>query len=60
MSLKLGLHLPSAGPGASAEAIVEVARAAESLEFDSVWMFDHLFTPTDLESAHPYSRDGSY
>ncbi|HWC13145.1 MAG TPA: TIGR03619 family F420-dependent LLM class oxidoreductase, partial [Actinomycetota bacterium] len=58
--MEIGLHLPSAQPAASAEGILEVARAAERLEFDSLWMFDHLFTPTGIESKYPYSRDGDY
>jgi probable F420-dependent oxidoreductase len=58
--LRFGLHLPSAQPGANADDILGVAQSAESLGFDSVWMFDHLFTPTNLGSRYPYSRDGSY
>lgn len=58
--MKIGLHLPNAGAGATAAGILEVARAAERLDLDSVWMFDHLFTPADLRSAYPYSRDGAY
>lgn len=58
--MRFGLHLPSAQPGANAEDIVAVAQTAERLGFDSVWMFDHLFTPVDLDSKYPYSRDGSY
>ena len=58
--MDIGLHLPSAQPAASAEGILEVARGAERLGFDSVWMFDHLFTPTGIESKYPYSRDGDY
>ncbi|MFP5352376.1 MAG: LLM class F420-dependent oxidoreductase [Actinomycetota bacterium] len=58
--MRFGLHLPSAQPGANASDVIDVARAAERLGFDSVWMFDHLFTPTDLDSKYPYSRDGSY
>lgn len=58
--MKLGLQVPSAQPGASAEGILAVAKAAERLGFDGVWMFDHLFTPTDIESKYPYTRDGSY
>jgi probable F420-dependent oxidoreductase len=58
--VEFGLHLPSAGPGASAEQILNTARSAESLGFDSVWMFDHLFTPVGIESKYPYTRDGSY
>lgn len=58
--MRFGLHLPSAQPGANATDILEVARTAERLDFDSVWMFDHLFTPAELDSKYPYSRDGSY
>ncbi len=58
--MEIGLHLPSAQPGASAEGILEVARAAERLDFGGVWMFDHLFTPVGIESKYPYSRDGAY
>ena len=58
--MRFGLHLPSAQPGANASDVLDVARTAEKLGFDSVWMFDHLFTPTDLDSKYPYSRDGSY
>lgn len=58
--MKVGLHLPSAQPGASAHGVLQVARTAERLSYDSVWMFDHLFTPSDLGSRYPYSRDGSY
>lgn len=58
--MRFGLHLPSAQPGANAADILAVAQSAERLELDSVWMFDHLFTPVGLESKYPYSRDGSY
>lgn len=58
--MDIGLHLPTAQPGASAAGILEVATAAERIGFDTVWMFDHLFTPSDLDSKYPYSRDGSY
>ena len=58
--MRFGLHLPSAQPGANAADILAVAQTAERLNFDSVWMFDHLFTPVELGSKYPYSRDGSY
>lgn len=58
--MEIGLHLPSAQPGASPEGILQVARAAEGHGFDTVWMFDHLFTPTGLDSKYPYSREGDY
>ncbi|HEU4481268.1 MAG TPA: TIGR03619 family F420-dependent LLM class oxidoreductase [Actinomycetota bacterium] len=58
--MEVGFHLPSAQPAADADGILGVAKTVERLGFDSVWMFDHLFTPTGLESQYPYSRDGSY
>ena len=58
--MEIGLHLPSAQPGASVEGILHVARVAEDQGLDSVWMFDHLFTPTAIESKYPYTREGDY
>lgn len=58
--MELGIHLPSSQPGANAGDVLAVAKKAEELGFDAVWFFDHLFTPTDLDSKYPYSRDGSY
>jgi probable F420-dependent oxidoreductase len=58
--MEFGLHLPNAGPFANGPDIMRVARAAEELGYHSVWLFDHLFTPTNLDSKYPYSPDGSY
>jgi len=58
--MRFGLHLPSAQAGANANDILAVARAADRLGYDSVWMFDHLFTPVELESKYPYSSRGTY
>lgn len=58
--MKIGVHLPTAQPGADAASILRVAREAERLGFDSVWMFDHLLTPVALESKYPYAKGGAY
>ncbi|MFN2594852.1 MAG: LLM class F420-dependent oxidoreductase [Actinomycetota bacterium] len=58
--LKFGLQLPNSLAGTDETAILASARIAERFGMDSVWMFDHLFTPADLDSKYPYSRDGSY
>jgi probable F420-dependent oxidoreductase len=58
--MEFGLHLPNAGPFANGPDILRVAQAAEELGYHSVWLFDHLFTPTNLESKYPYTADGSY
>ena len=52
-----GIHLPQAGPAASADAISEVAGLADSLGFEDVWVSDHLIIPADAKyppSAYIY------
>ncbi len=39
---------------------MKVALAAEAAGYGSVWLFDHLFTPTKLDSSYPFAADGSY
>jgi probable F420-dependent oxidoreductase len=39
------MHLPQAGPAASAESLQAVARQAESLGFGDVWVSDHIAIP---------------
>jgi probable F420-dependent oxidoreductase len=46
MSIKLGVHLPVAGRGASPEAIAQVAEEAERIGLDSVWSWERLMRPT--------------
>jgi probable F420-dependent oxidoreductase len=46
MSIKLGMHLPVAGRGASPEAIAQVAEEAERIGLDSVWSWERLMRPT--------------
>jgi probable F420-dependent oxidoreductase len=45
-SIKLGVHLPMAGRGASPKAIVQVAEEAERIGLDSVWSWERLMRPT--------------
>jgi probable F420-dependent oxidoreductase len=45
-SIKLGVHLPVAGPSASPEAIARVAEQAEQVGVDSVWAWERLMRPT--------------
>ncbi|MHB8463392.1 MAG: TIGR03619 family F420-dependent LLM class oxidoreductase [Acidimicrobiales bacterium] len=58
--MDFGLHLPNAGLVPEGPGIIRVAQAAEAAGFHSVWLFDHLFTPSQLESKYPYTADGSY
>jgi len=45
--VKFGVHLPQSGPAASASAIERVAVQAEELDFDDVWVSDHVVLPRD-------------
>src|ERR1700712_1902811 len=45
-SIKLGVHLPVAGRGATPESIAKVAEEAERVGLDSVWVWDRLMRPT--------------
>ena len=58
--MEFGLHLPNSGPFTDGGSIIRLARFAESEGFHSVWLFDHLFSPVELESPYPYSADGAY
>ena len=56
--MRVGLYLPQIGATARADRIVELARAAESGGFDSLWALDHVVLRDDYESRYPYSPDG--
>ena len=50
--MRLGFNLPQLGPAASPEAIIQVARRAEELGYDSLWVTDRLVpSPQQLRSA---------
>jgi len=50
-AMKLGVHLPVAGRGASPEAIVQVATEAERAGLDSVWSWERLMRPTESKAC---------
>jgi probable F420-dependent oxidoreductase len=56
--MKYGLHLPHFGALATPEFMGDTARQAEALGFDSLWLSDHLFVPTEITSEYPYRSDG--
>jgi len=51
---RFGIQLPTFGPAATAELIVQTAQAAETLGFASVWANDHILVPPSLDP--PYGR----
>ena len=58
--LRLGFVLPHIGPLAGPEAIVDVARRAEALGYDSVWVSERLLCPLQPRTAYPATLDGSW
>lgn len=58
--MKLGFGLPLAGPKATREGIVSVARKAEELGFDSLWTWERLLVPVQPQTPYIATPDGSY
>lgn len=56
--MKLGIALPHFGPYADPQAIVAVARKAESLGFSSLWVLDRLLWPVEPASKYPGNPRG--
>jgi probable F420-dependent oxidoreductase len=56
--MKLGVQVPHFGPNASPEGVLEVARRAEEMELDAVWVSDHVVFPTAANSSYPHSSKG--
>ena len=52
--MKIGVPLFLLRP----EQLAPVARRAETLGFESVWVPEHLVFPTEIRSRYPYSPDG--
>jgi probable F420-dependent oxidoreductase len=56
--MRFGVHLVASGKMIEGDKIARVARRAEELGYDSLWVSDHIIFPTELRSAYPYSPDG--
>jgi probable F420-dependent oxidoreductase len=56
--MRFGVHLVAAGKMIEGEKIARVARRAEELGYDSLWVSDHIIFPAVLRSPYPYSPDG--
>jgi probable F420-dependent oxidoreductase len=55
-----GLDVGIYGRLAVPDAILRVARLADELEFDSVWLADHVAFPAAFSSTYPYSATGNF
>jgi probable F420-dependent oxidoreductase len=54
--LRVGITLPNYGPLAGPQNLTRLARRAEALGFDSIWVADHLVMPRDTASVYPFDR----
>ncbi len=54
MRVKFGVCLPNFGKNSSRESITKIAKAAEELGYDSIWVTDHILMPRNL--SYPYGR----
>ena len=56
--MKIGISLPQLGPQATPENLKSVARLAEEIGYDSVWVLERLLWPTSPQEPYPASPDG--
>jgi probable F420-dependent oxidoreductase len=58
IGVRVGLALSQYGAFARREAIIEVARAAEALGYDGLWVGDRILDPVHPRDRYPGSADG--
>lgn len=56
--MKLGYVLPHIGKAASPQAIIQVAKRAEELGLDSLWVTERLLFPISPQTKYPGTPDG--
>lgn len=54
--MRFGIALPNYGPLAAPGTLSRLARLAEDLGVDSIWVSDHLVAPLGVTSIYPYDR----
>jgi len=57
-AMKFGLRYANLGRYVNGEAAVELAQAAETAGFDSIWTVEHVVVPSGYQSRYPYSETG--
>jgi probable F420-dependent oxidoreductase len=58
--MKFGVFLPVSGRAAGRTTLMQAARQAEQLGFDSVWAADRLVIPWKIETTYPYSKEATF
>jgi probable F420-dependent oxidoreductase len=54
--MRFGIAVPNYGALANPENLLRLARRAESLGVDSIWVADHLVAPVGVQSVYPFDR----
>ncbi|MEK7334933.1 MAG: LLM class flavin-dependent oxidoreductase, partial [Candidatus Binatota bacterium] len=54
--MKFGVFLPISGRAAGPTTLMEAARTAEALGYDSVWAADRIVIPWEINTPYPYSE----
>jgi probable F420-dependent oxidoreductase len=57
--MRLGFALPQSGPAADPDTVIAVARRAEELGYDSLWVAERLLWPLEPRAPYPGSPDGA-
>ncbi|MDP8951797.1 MAG: TIGR03619 family F420-dependent LLM class oxidoreductase [Actinomycetota bacterium] len=57
--MRLGFTVPQFGPDAGPDALLQVARKAEDLGYDSLWVAERLLYPINPQAPYPGTADGS-
>ena len=60
MTVRFGFSLQGRGILAGREAITAVAKRADALGYDSIWVTDRLLIPVQSRSPYPYSPTGAF
>ncbi|HEX2172534.1 MAG TPA: LLM class F420-dependent oxidoreductase [Dehalococcoidia bacterium] len=58
--MKFGIFVQTTGPRVTPDGLSRVALAAESLDFDTAWVGDHVIVPDVIESRYPFTRSGTF
>jgi len=58
--MKFGVFLPISGRAAGRATLMDAARNAESLGYDSVWCADRIIIPWEIKTPYPYSEERSF
>ncbi len=58
--MQIGLCLPQLGPTAEGPKVPEVARGAEEVGYDSLWVGDRLLTLEELWNENPVEHHGRF